>query len=94
MSLNSMSKKSIFVVVFTLFEQPPSHALPRSRHGLAPLVKFLYALFKASLTLFNASHIRLGMATERVIRNRTGPEPLGTESETGAVRDRFRTAEP
>ena len=32
------------------------------------------------------------MATGRVTRNRTGPEPLGTGSGTGTVYDRFRTA--
>ena len=32
------------------------------------------------------------MATGRVTRNRTGPEPLGTGSGTGTVCDRFRTA--
>ena len=36
-------------------------------------------------------NLQLGMATERVTRNRTGPEPLGTETGTGTVRDRFRT---
>ena len=32
------------------------------------------------------------MATGRVTRNRTGPEPLGTGTGTGTVCDRFRTA--
>lgn len=51
------SSLCLLYLCVVLFEQPPYHGLPRSRHGLTSLKKPHYAWSKFFLTLPNAPHI-------------------------------------